>query len=231
MKRAVLIIRSTINQQNQQIPGYLQDNCCFCRILSQVMFVCAKFISWHCFTSSIITNLHAKCTKLHNCKCCALRASLNLMAPNFELCYLSLLQFYRKSNDTFYCVTQDSSCVFSTSSAHFGMSFAYFWIWIPRTKPNKDSTEALVRMASDRNWRCQRGLRNIYLSTGFLSLFSFWKFQPKLYWIFNCDFWIWPLCTFTDRISKTHEDDIFFVHVVTSRSDCWIDCTLLYTFS
>ena len=38
----------------------------------------------------------------------------------------------------------------------------------------------------------------------------FWKFQPKLYWIFNCDFWIWPLCTFTDLISQTREDDTFW---------------------
>ena len=31
--------------------------------------------------------------------------------------------------------------------------------------------------------------------------FSFWKFQSKLYWLFHCDFWIWPLGTLTDRIS------------------------------
>ena len=38
----------------------------------------------------------------------------------------------------------------------------------------------------------------------------FEKIQPKLYRIFNCDFWIWPLCTFTDRISQTHEEDPFW---------------------
>ena len=31
----------------------------------------------------------------------------------------------------------------------------------------------------------------------------FLTFQQNLYWIFTCDFWIWPLCTFTDRISQT----------------------------
>ena len=45
------------------------------------------------------------------------------------------------------------------------------------------------------------------MSTGFLSAITFWKFQQKLYWIFNCDFWSWPLCTFTDRISQTHKDE------------------------
>ena len=99
---------------------------------------------------------------------------------------------------------------FSASSAQFGMTFAYFWFWITRNKPNKDSTEALVNKASDWSWMCQRGLGNIYISTGFLSTFSFWKIQQKLYWIFNCDFWIWPLCTLTDRISQTHEDDTFW---------------------
>ena len=110
----------------------------------------------------------------------------------------------------FYCLIQDSSCILSTSSADFGMTFAYFWFWIPRNKPHKDSTEALARKASDWSRRCQRGLGNIYISTGFLSAFSFWKFQSKLYWIFNCDFWIWPLCTFTDRISQMREDDTFW---------------------
>ena len=50
------------------------------------------------------------------------------MAPNFELCILSLPQFYRKSHDTFHSLTQDSSCVFSALSAQFGMTFAFFFI-------------------------------------------------------------------------------------------------------
>ena len=148
--------------------------------------------------------------KYQNCKCCALRGSLNLMAPNCELRCLSLSHFSWKSNDTFCCLTQDSSYVLSTSSAHFGMTFAYFWFWIPRNKPHKYSTEALAHKVSDLSGRCQRRLGNINISTGFLSVFSFWKFQSKLYWIFNCDFWIWPLCTFTDRISQTREDDTFW---------------------
>ena len=31
----------------------------------------------------------------------------------------------------FYCLIRDSSYVFSTSSAHFGMTFAYFFIFNP----------------------------------------------------------------------------------------------------
>ena len=54
-----------------------------------------------------------------------------------------------------------------------------------------------------------KGEGNIYITTSFLSAYRFWKFQPKLYWIFNCDFWIWPLCTFTDRISQTRGVDTF----------------------
>ena len=50
-----------------------------------------------------------------------------------------------------YRLTQDSSYVLSTSSAHFGMT-AYFWLRIPRSKRNKDFTEALVRKASDWSW-------------------------------------------------------------------------------
>ena len=153
--------------------------------------------------------MHAECTKFINCKCSVLLGFLNLMAPNFQLCCLLLPQFYRKSHDTFHSLTQDSSYVFSASSAQFGMTFAYFWFWIPRNKPNTDSTETLMNKASDWSWMCQRGLGNIYICTGFLSAFSFWKIQPKLYWIFSCDFWIWPLCTLTDRISQTHEDDTF----------------------
>ena len=132
------------------------------------------------------------------------------MAPNFDLCCLSLPQFNRKLHDTFYSLTQDSSYFLSASSAHFRMIFANFWFWIPRNKPNKDFTEALVCNASDSSWMCQRRLGNIYTSTGFLSTFSFWKFRQKLYWIFNCDFLIWPLCTFTDRISQTCKDDTFW---------------------
>ena len=109
------------------------------------------------------------------------------MVPNCELCCLSLPYFYWNSNDTFYCLTQDRSYVLSTISAHFGITFAYFWVWIPRNKPNKYSTAALVSKASDWSGRCQRGLGNIYISVSFLSAFSFWKFQPKLYWIFNFD--------------------------------------------
>ena len=148
--------------------------------------------------------------KMQNYKFCALRGSLNLMAPNFELCCLSLPQFYRKLHGPFYCLSQDSSCVLSEKSAHFRMKFAYFWFWITRNKLNKDSTKAFVCNASDWSWRCSRKGGNIYITTGFLSAFSFWKFQPKLYWIFNCDFWIWPPCTCVDRISQTREDDTFW---------------------
>ena len=71
-------------------------------------------------------NYQSECTKVHNCKCCALRGFLNLMEPNIELCCLSLPQFYRKSHDTFYSLTQDSSYVLSASSTHFGIKFLYF---------------------------------------------------------------------------------------------------------
>ena len=87
--------------------------------------------------ASIITNLPAEFTKLHNCKCCALRGSLNLMAPNFELCCLSLLQFYRKSHDTFFSLTKDSPYVFPSSSAHFGMPFAFFYFESGETNRTK----------------------------------------------------------------------------------------------
>ena len=89
-KRELQIIRSTINppsiRRTWAIP--LQDNCGFYRILLQVLAIRAKFICWHCCISSIITNLHALYTQLHNYNCWALRGSLNLMAPNFELCCL-----------------------------------------------------------------------------------------------------------------------------------------------
>ena len=195
---------------------------------------------------------------MHNCKCCTLQGSLNLMASNCKLFCLSLSQFYWKSNDTFYYLIQDSSYVLSTSSAHFGMTFAYFWILILRNKPNKDSTEALVRKASDWTWRCQRGLGNIYISTGFLSAFSFctppyfgaeyclfavaegwllldigWfvlflKIPAKA--LLNIQLWlcIWPLCTFTDRILQTRGDDTFWCMQWKQERDCWIDYTLLY---
>ena len=101
----------------------------------------------------------------------------------------------------FKSLTQASSYILSTSFAHFGMTFASFWFSIPRIKPNKNSTDASVYKASHWRWRCQRGWGNIYIFTRFFSAFSFWKFQLKLYWVFHCDFWIWPLCTFTDRIS------------------------------
>ena len=38
-------------------------------------------------------------------------------------------------------LTQNSSYVLSESSAHFWLTFAYFWFWIQRTKPNKDFTK------------------------------------------------------------------------------------------
>ena len=114
----------TIYHRSRAIP--VQDNCRFCRIHSQILVICAKLISWHFYISSIITNLHAICRKLHNRKYCALRRSLNLMAPNCELCCLSLPQLYRKSHDTFYSLTKDSSYVLSASYSHYGMTFANF---------------------------------------------------------------------------------------------------------
>ena len=48
------------------------------------------------------------------------------MAPNFELCCLSLPQFYRKSYESFYSLSQNSAYGLSGHSAHFGMTFAYF---------------------------------------------------------------------------------------------------------
>ena len=172
--------------------------------------------------------MHAECTKFQNCKCCALRGSLNLIAPNCKLCCLSLPQFYWKSNDTFYCLTTDSLYVLSTSTAHFGISFAYFWFWIPRNKPNKDSTEALARKASDWSGRCQRGLGNLYIATSFLSALRFWKFQAKL--LLNVQLWLLdltPVHFYRPDIANSRRR-YFLMHVVTSRNDCWIDCTLLY---
>ena len=145
--------------------------------------------------------------KWHNCKCCALRGSLNLMAPICELVLFIVTAIL--SENTWYVLQFDTSQFirFSASSVHFRMTLVYLWFWIPTKQPNKDSTEALMRKASDCSGRFQRGLGIIYITVGFLSAFSFWKFLPKFYWIFNCDFWIRPLCTFTDRISQKHEDD------------------------
>ena len=92
----------------------------------------AKFISWHCCKSSMITNLQAECTKLHNCKCCSLQGSFNLMAPNFELCCFSLPQFYRKLHDTFKSLTQDSSYIFSGKFCSFRNDICIFLILNPQ---------------------------------------------------------------------------------------------------
>ena len=59
------------------------------------------------------------------------------MALKFGLCCLSLPQIYRKSRDTFYCLIQDSSYVISENSAHFGMTFAYFWFELKETNRTK----------------------------------------------------------------------------------------------
>ena len=59
------------------------------------------------------------------------------MAPNYELRCLSLSQFYRKSNDKFYSLKQDSSYVLSTSFAHFGIKFAFFYFECPETNRTK----------------------------------------------------------------------------------------------
>ena len=85
----------------------------------------------------------------------------------------------------------------------FRNDICIFLIFNPKKQTEQRFYAALVRKASDWSWRCQRGLGNIYISTGFLSALSFWKLQPKVYWIFNCDSCIWPLCNFTDRISQT----------------------------
>ena len=204
----------------------LQDNCRFCRILSQVLVICAKFISYHCCISSIISNLHLNAQKLHNCKCCALRGSLNLMAPNFELCCLSLPQFYRKSHDTFYSLTQDSSYVLSASSAHFGMKFAYFWFWIPRNKPNKGFGVQGFRL----ELKVSKGIREHLHIHRISFCLQFLKIQAKALW--NIQLWLLDLTHV-----HFHRPDIvnarrfyFLVHAVTSRSDCWIDSTLQYQF-
>ena len=49
-----------------------------------------------------------------------------------------------------------------------------------------------------------------YLQALFLPLVFWKKVQQKLYWIFNCDFCNWPLCTFTNWISKTRGVDTFW---------------------
>ena len=110
----------------------MHNNCRFCRIILQILVIFAKSISWNCCISPIITNLHAECTKIHYCKCCALRGSLNLMAPNFELCCLSLPQFYRKSHDTFNCLTLDSSYVNFGKFCSFRNDICIFLILNPK---------------------------------------------------------------------------------------------------
>ena len=109
-----------------------------------------------------------------------------------------------------FTVWHKQSICFPASSAHFGKPFAYFRFWIPRNKPNKDSTEILVRKASGWSCRCRRGIGNIYMSTGFLSAFSVWKSQPQLYWIFNCDFWFDPCALLPTRYRKRTKTILFW---------------------
>ena len=169
-KRNFQIIRSKINppwiRRSREIS--VHDNCRFCRILSQVLVNFAKFISWYCCICSIITNLHAEWTKMHNCKCCALQGSLNLMAPNFELCCFSLPQFYRKSHDTFNCLTQDSSYVLLENSAHFGMTFEYFLILNPKKQTEQRFYESFGAQGFRLNLKVSKGRRE-YLNIHRLS--------------------------------------------------------------
>ena len=56
--------------------------------------------------------------------------------------------------------------------------------------PNQQIKQIFSRSFGAQGFRfeCQKGFGNNYIYTGFLSAFSFWKFQPQLYWIFDCDF-------------------------------------------
>ena len=78
---------------------------------------------------------------------------------------------YRKSHDTFYCLTQDSLYVFLTILLISEWHLHIFYFEPPQkkttNKPNKDSTKALVYKASDWSGRCLRGGGNIYTSTSF----------------------------------------------------------------
>ena len=80
-----------------------------------------------------------------------------MMAPCYELCCLSLPQFYCKSHDAFYSLTQDNSYALSASSAHLGMTFSIFFYFesneskiekVPRGIQGEKSSK---NMASSRN--------------------------------------------------------------------------------
>ena len=140
--------------------------------------------------------------------CCALRGFPNLMAPNFELCCLSLPQFYGKERDTFdtrqfirsfgkFCSFRTDICTFFYLNPKKQIEQRFYGSFGAQGL----RLELTVSMAMREHLRIHR------LS---FCLQFFWKFEPKLYWIFNCDFRIWPLCTFTDRISQTHEDHTFW---------------------
>ena len=78
------------------------------------------------------------------------------------------------------------------------MTFAYFWFWTPRN---------ILRKL----WcaRLQIGVEGVkgeegtftYLPAFFLPLV--FENSSQSFIEYSTDFWIWPLCTFTDRISET----------------------------
>ena len=133
-----------------------------------------------------------------------------MMAPNFELCCLSLPQFYRKSHDTFYILTQDSSYVFRQVLLILEWHLQIFDFESQETNRTK-ILRKLWRARLQIGVECVKGYKGTFTyPPAFFLPVVFLTFQPKLYCIFNCDFWIWPLCTFTYWISQTPENGTFW---------------------
>ena len=145
-------------------------------IILQVLVIFAEFISWYCCISSIITNLCAECTKMNNYKRYALRDPLSLMGPNFELCCLSLPQFYRQLHDPFYCSTEDSSYVLSDKSALFGIVLLIFDFESQET----NRTKILRKL-----WcpRLQIGVKNVKVEEGTLTYIVFPEIIENEYFV------------------------------------------------
>ena len=145
-------------------------------------------------------------------------------APNFELSCLSLPKFNQKSHDPFIILTKNGSFVLLASSVRFGMKFANvsFRIKRARTKIPRKFVAKRFRL----EFNVFNGSREHYHTHRLFIPLVFKKSNKSFIEYSNMTSGVaamhfsWP--DFANARAR-----YFSVQAVTSRSDCWIDNTLL----
>ena len=161
-------------------------------------------------------------------KCCALRGSFNLMAPNFELCCLSLPQFYRKSHGPFYSLSHKTVNAFFRKILLISERYLHFFAFASK-ETNRTKILLMLWCARLQIWiEDVKGEEGTFTyPPAFFLPFVFENSSQSFIEYSTVTFGFDP-CALVSTGYQKRTKTIFLEHAMTSRRDCWIDSTLLY---